>query len=174
MNQSDISQNEKAVRSRRVSRGVYIAVPIVFVLCTVYLIVHQRYQPGFNFTESLDARVFFVDKTRLPERGDYIAFLPPKTTVYPKGNLRFMKIVLGVEGDTVAVRGREVFLNNKYVATAQPVNRKGMPLEVIKAGVVPKDHYFVWTPHKESFDSRYAEIGWVHKDRVVGTAYRVY
>ena len=36
-------------------------------------------------------------------------------------------------------------------------------------GVVPEGCIFAGTPHKDGFDSRYAHIGFVCRDRLVGT-----
>ena len=35
--------------------------------------------------------------------------------------------------------------------------------------MIPRGCYFVGTPHKDGFDSRYAAIGWICMRRVFGT-----
>ena len=35
-------------------------------------------------------------------------------------------------------------------------------------GVLPRGCYFVATPNKDSFDSRYAAIGWICRAQVIG------
>ena len=34
--------------------------------------------------------------------------------------------------------------------------------------IIPRGCYFVATPNKDSFDSRYAVIGWICRPRVIG------
>jgi conjugal transfer pilin signal peptidase TrbI len=35
-------------------------------------------------------------------------------------------------------------------------------------GVIPPGHYFVWTPHRDSLDSRYALTGWIKDAQLQG------
>jgi conjugal transfer pilin signal peptidase TrbI len=126
-----------------------------------------------NTTASLPDWAFFVDRARLPARGDLIFFVPP-----PSGLLRahfgprpipFGKIVYGVAGDTVTRRGRMFFVAGRPVATAKPVSRRGERLAVGPTGTIPRGCYFVATSHPDSFDSRYAAIGWVCRPQVIGS-----
>ena len=48
--------------------------------------------------------------------------------------------------------------------------RDGRPLERIAPGVIPPDRYFVFAEHADSHDSRYAEVGLVPRDRILGRA----
>ena len=46
----------------------------------------------------------------------------------------------------------------------------GRPLTAIAAGTIPPGHYFLHADHRDSHDSRYAEIGLVPRARILGRA----
>jgi conjugal transfer pilin signal peptidase TrbI len=54
------------------------------------------------------------------------------------------------------------------VALAKPATRFGEPLALGPTGTIPRGCYFVGTPHRDSFDSRYAAIGWACRPRIIG------
>ena len=80
----------------------------------------------------------------------------------------FGKIVYGVAGDRVERRGRLFLINGMPAAVAKPRTLRGEPLEAGPTGTIPRRCYFVATPNKDSFDSRYAVIGWICRPRVIG------
>ena len=125
-----------------------------------------------NTTASLPNWAFLVDRERTPSRGDLIFFLPPASALlrahFGARPIPFGKIVSGIAGDTVTRKGRAFFVNGRYVATAKPVSRRGERLDAGPVGEVPRGCYFVATPHPDSFDSRYAVIGWVCRPRILG------
>jgi len=49
------------------------------------------------------------------------------------------------------------------------VSRLGEPLTPGATGRVPQGCFFAATPHKDGFDSRYAEIGFICAGQIVGT-----
>ena len=81
----------------------------------------------------------------------------------------FGKIVYGMPGDTISHVGRQVAVNGHLVAQMKPLTRFGERLTPGATGPVPKGCYFEATPHKDGFDSRYAEIGFVCARQVIGT-----
>lgn len=127
---------------------------------------------GFNGTNSVDGYVFLIVKNVKPERGELMAFWPPKNDFY--NNIWFVKYAKGVAGDVVDVRGQSFFLNGEYVGDAKTVSAMGVPLQAAKPGRILGGYYFVWTPHKDSFDSRYAQIGLISERSVIGRAYRIF
>src|SRR3546814_2524242 len=84
-------------------------------------------------------------------------------------DLPFGKIVYGVAGDVVAHRGDLVTINGKAVARMKARTRLGKPLAPGATGAVPAGCYFAATPHRDGFDSRYADIGFVCVRQVLGT-----
>lgn len=127
---------------------------------------------GVNLSSSVDGRVFLVLKREVPKRADLVAFWPPENRFYQ--NIWFVKYAAGVEGDLVDVADRNFFINGEFVGRAKETSLAGEPLSPSSGGVVPEDHYFVWTAHPDSFDSRYEDIGFVSKNRVIGRAIRIF
>ncbi len=126
-----------------------------------------------NTTASLPDWAFFVDRERTPERGDLIFFVPPASALlrahFGARPIPFGKIAYGVAGDSVTRRGRVFFVAGRPVATAKPVSRRGERLAIGPTGTIPRGCYFVATPHPDSFDSRYAAVGWVCRPQVIGS-----
>ena len=126
-----------------------------------------------NTSPSLPNWAFVLETKAPPARGALIFFRPPVSDVltrnFGKKPQLFGKRVYGVGGDTVTRDGRTFFVNGKAVAVAKTHSRKGEPLALGPVGVIPHGCYFVGTPHKDGFDSRYALIGWICRDRIVGT-----
>lgn len=125
-----------------------------------------------NVSPSLPYWALWTTKDAVPQRGDIILFVPPASPLlaahFGKEPKPFGKVVSGVPGDVVSRKDRAFFVNGRLVATAKPVSRRGEALALGPTGTVPQDCYFVTTPHKDSFDSRYAAIGWVCKSRILG------
>lgn len=129
---------------------------------------HERYLLTVNHTESLSHWAFIVDRKAQPGRGDLIYFAPPENPYYEDQG--FVKIIAGVPGDRVHRKAQVYFVAEREIGVANPVSRAGDPLEPGPVGVIPAGHYFVFTPHKDSYDSRYDDIGWIGRDRIVGVA----
>lgn len=130
----------------------------------------QRYRFGLNETESLPNWAFVADqRNRRPKRGDLVAFIPPANRFYPEG-MAFAKIVGGVPGDLVEVRGRGFYVAGRYVGEAKTHSQDGEPVEMGPTGRLPPGHYFLYTPHLDSLDSRYRLVGWVPQARILGVA----
>ena len=81
----------------------------------------------------------------------------------------FAKVAYGLPGDVVTRVGRDVFVNGTRIAASKPLTKRGDPLTEGPLGVVPEGCVFAATHHKDGFDSRYAHIGFVCRDRLVGT-----
>lgn len=125
-----------------------------------------------NATTSLPNWAFFVDRKQTPRRGDIIFFVPPESALlashFGRERHLFGKIVVGAPGDRVITMGRTFLIGGRPVATAKTASRRGEPLALGPTGVLPDGCYFVATPHPDSFDSRYAAIGWVCRPRILG------
>lgn len=153
---------------------------LVFVLVALLARINPKYDIHWNLSESIKATFFIVDKTALPNRGDYAAFnyydftaeayklgimdTPPKVV--------FIKQVVGVAGDVVSQKNREFFVNGQSVGVAKVKSKKGRLLKANEfEGVIPFGFYYVYTPHKDSYDSRYADVGLIPVKEVKGKAY---
>lgn len=141
---------------------------IFFGFCLIWFVTYH-YGIQINISESLPQKVFLVLKNTLPGKNDFVAFKAEGNGVYPSDTV-FVKKVAGVAGDTVSVKDREFTVANHVIGIAKEVSKKGMPLELGSIGTIPKGEIFVFTPHKDSFDSRYQNIGWIKQDAIIGRA----
>lgn len=125
-----------------------------------------------NATESLPNWAFVVENNRAPAKGEYVFFNPPRSALvrahFGEKPPMFGKVVRGVPGDVVTRRGQTFYVNGEPAAVAKTVSLRGEPLAAGPTGVIPADCYFVATPHKDGFDSRYAAIGWICRKRLIG------
>lgn len=125
-----------------------------------------------NQTTSLPNWAFVIHKTHVPRRGDYVFFVPPQHPIvvrhFGPTKQMFGKIVYGMPGDTVEHRGDQVLVAGRVVSHTKPETRFGEPLVPGADGIVPRGCYYVGTPHKDGFDSRYAAIGYACADKIVG------
>jgi signal peptidase I len=130
-----------------------------------------------------------------PHRGDVVVFRAPAD---PSMNL--IKRLVGLPGDHVVVKDNHLFINGAPVpltpdgtyeggygfsGAALEKERFGAADHVIMlaperlaadfAGVVPAGHYFFMGDNRnDSEDSRFAEVGFVPEDRLVGHAIRIW
>jgi conjugal transfer pilin signal peptidase TrbI len=130
----------------------------------------QRYHFAFNETDSLPNWAFVADQAqRTPRRGDLVVFVPPPTPFYP-GGMAFGKIVGGVPGDLVQRLGRAFYVNGRLIGIAKTHAQDGRAVAAGPVGRIPPGRYFVYTPHRDSLDSRYALVGWIPQARILGVA----
>ncbi|MDA0967632.1 MAG: S26 family signal peptidase [Proteobacteria bacterium] len=153
------------------SKSLKATFAIVVVSVVLVVVINIKYSIMINATGSLGNLAFLVEKGVIPqEKGEYIAFIPPKNPYYTK---TFVKIIGGVAGDEVTQEDRIYYVNGIKIGRAKEVSLKGDPLSTGPVGLIPENHYFVYTPMKDSYDSRYKTIGWIPKDLVVGTAHPI-
>lgn len=110
----------------------------------------------------------FVYKVTDPKRGDIIVFLP-------NGNEKshyYVKRVIGVPGDTVLIQNGAVYINGevyKEEIEVAAIEEAGLASEEI---TLDSDEYFVLGDNRNnSEDSRYANIGNIKKDYIIGKAW---
>lgn len=164
------------VRSLIIQRFTRWTMLAIGALATVWLVSNALspwYRIGINGTDSLPGVLYLVFKQQLPETpGDLVAFHPPRNRFYRDG-MFFIKKAIGMPGDEVTSEGSRFYINGEYVGTAKQRSRTGEPLRPGPIGVIPDGHYFVSTPHPNSYDSRYEDIGWISKNRIIGRAVRL-
>ena len=149
----------------------------ITVLAVSGAIFASFYRIAFNLTPSMPYTVFLVEKSApLPgtlKRNEIVAWLWPGGMHYGQGAL-FVKFVKGLPGDRVeglGKDGRDYYVNGEYLGTAKKVSRYGDRLDANPPGVVPQGHYYLFAPHRDSLDSRYAVTGYVPLGLIVGRAH---
>lgn len=103
-----------------------------------------------------------------PKPGDIVVFLP-------NGNEKshyYVKRVIGVPGDTVQIKEGEVYVNGELFEDEEefaPILDAELAAEPVK---LLEDEYFVLGDNRNnSEDSRYANIGNVKKEYIIGKAW---
>lgn len=126
-----------------------------------------------NQTDSLPNWAFFIHRKKLPARGDYVFFSAPANALVKRhfGAVppMFAKRAYGMPGDVVVHEGALVRVNGRPVARMKRHTRRGETLTPGPTGVIPRGCYYVGTPHRDGFDSRYAEIGFICAPQIIGT-----
>ncbi len=174
-----------SARVRVLRTALVAALVLAWPIRAVVGEVSERYMLALNLTESLPERAFWIERVgaageaRTPREvldglsyGDRIAFLVGEgAREHYRPETVFVKKVKGLPGQTVTVNeDRIVHIDGQPVAKAREQSRSGLPLQPIEGGVIPEGKVFVWTPHEDSYDSRYADIGLVDSARLIGTA----
>src|SRR5688572_5766316 len=163
---------------------------VVFVLIFTTFIAQATQVP----TPSMKPTImvgdhFFLDKIAFPgnfpkavrdwlprrniERGDIIAFRPP-----PSANMTtpFVKRVIGIGGDVIEVKNRDVYLNGALLEEPYKIHANHSSLgscEFCGPVTVPEDKFFVMGDNRDnSNDSRY--WGYVDRESVIGKPLFVY
>ena len=91
----------------------------------------------------------------------------------PRRGEGFVKILKGLPGDRVEVQGQQVWLVHpggvrEYLGEWKSHSRRGVPLRPIASQVIPPGQVYVWAPHPDALDSRYAAVGLVSQRSIVG------
>ena len=98
-----------------------------------------------------------------PKRGDITLVY---NTFY-QGNL--VRRIIGEEGDKIAYdKDGDIWVGNKRVGKVYPTTRDGRPLQPLRPVIIPKGYLLLYAPHPKSFDSRYVEVGLVHRHQLQG------
>ncbi len=99
-----------------------------------------------------------------PGIGDVVLFDPPPAV---GADVPYLKTVRGLPGARVqAGPARTFVVDGRVLGIAKARARDGRPLAAVAPGTVPPGHYFLHGPHRDSHDSRYAEIGFVPRGRI--------
>ena len=121
-----------------------------------------------NASWSHDAWGYWLLPAATPRKGDLAIFEPPETL---GATAPYLKRVLGAPGDRVSVDAHgHVFVGGAAAGRAKPFALDGRALTAIAPGTIPEGHFYLHGDHRDSHDSRYAEIGLVPRDRILGRA----
>lgn len=181
--ESSISADEKRkkVKGYLVEGLFYIALLLVCVFIIPNYVVQRAAVSGPSMMETLqDKDNVLVSKISYelhdPERFDIVVFYPYKYKEEYKDDEEkkkehFVKRVIGLPGETIQIIGSDIYINGEILEEnygKDPIAKQGIVAEPITLG---KDEYFLMGDNREvSYDSRYADIGPIHKKAIDGKA----
>ena len=134
---------------------------------------HSHYALGLNATHSLPGTLYLIERGTIPQRGEYVAFRWAGGGPYPMG-VTFIKLLAGQPGDTVTRDGATFVVAGTAIGQAKHFSRRGDSLQPGPTGTLPEGRYFVFAPHPDSLDSRYALTGWIAREQIIGQAHALY
>ena len=162
-----------AVVKEVLSWTVEIALTLLIAFTFVYFIGLRTSVVGQSMSKTLNGggQILvnrFVYKVTDPKTNDIVVFLP-------NGNEKshyYVKRVIGVPGDKIQIKNGAVYVNGELfdekVDTAA-IEDAGLASEEITVG---EDEYFVLGDNRNSSeDSRYANIGNVKREYIIGKAW---
>ena len=136
------------------------------LLAAAFLLAASRVHVNASWSD--DAWGYLLLPIGKPQLGEVVIFESPDDL---GAQAPYLKRVLGVPGDAVTVDGTgEVSLNGEAVARAKPRALDGRVLVPVAPATIPPGHYYLHADHADSHDSRYAEIGLVPRERILGRA----
>jgi conjugal transfer pilin signal peptidase TrbI len=138
---------------------------ILIISLLIGLLISNRLVFVVNVTESLPQVFWLGVKGITPKKGDYIVFTASGH------DMSFIKRIAGESGDEIKVKGCDFFIDNEYVATAKTHSLEGKVLDLSEEGKLREGEYFVLGEHKDSFDSRYKQMGRIEESRILAVAY---
>ena len=152
---------------------VEIALTLLLAFTFVYFVGLRTSVVGQSMAETLNSgdEILvnrFVYKVTNPKPNDIIVFLP-------NGNEKshyYVKRVIAVPGDTVLIQNGTVYVNGEAFdeeISVDSIQDAGLAEEEITLGT---DEYFVLGDNRNnSEDSRYANIGNIKKEYIIGKAW---
>ena len=150
------------------ARRRHIGLAVMVALAALWLVAASRVHVNASWSDGAWGYAAFPLFGEEPAIGDRVLFDPPEAL---GAAVPYLKTVRGVPGTTVAVgKDGTVRLDGVPVGRAKTHALDGRPLAAIAPGAIPPGHYFLHADHVDSHDSRYAEIGLVAAERILGRA----
>lgn len=170
------NQHGESASSRRFGNRLLGAAFLIFLAGTGYSALdafHRNHALMINATDSLPNWAFYMTRTTVLKRGDYVSFTPPRHPLvlshFGATPPMFAKIIYGMPGDIVSRSRTTVMINGKIIGHTKPFSKRGELLVPGPTGIIPEGCYYAGTPAKDGFDSRYAAIGFVCARQIFGT-----
>lgn len=149
------------------------------IFLVIYLFLFRPFKvegtsmyPNFYDQEYVLTNLIIL-RFQAPKFGDVVVFKAP-----PEPEKDYIKRIIGVAGDTIALKNGEIWLNGKELDESKILKSavKTFPGAFLQEGeevIVPNNEYFVMGDNRSaSSDSR--EWGFVKKDEIIGESMFVY
>jgi len=146
-----------------------VALAIAFLLRS--FIVEPRFIPSGSMEPTLQiGDRILVDKISLkwqePQRGDILIFYPPKSPAIEDSSKAYIKRLVGIAGDQIAVQGGKVYRNGQAMDEeyiAEPIRYSMRPV------TVPQGYYWMMGDNR-NFSNDSHVWGFLPKQNVIGKA----
>ena len=143
-----------------------IALACIAGVAALWLLAASRVHVNASWSD--DAWGYLVVPLGEPALGDRVLFEPPEGL---GARVPYLKTVRGLPGARVTVdEDRTVSVDGVALGRAKTEALDGRPIEAAAPGIVPDGHFHLHADHPDSHDSRYAEIGLVPRERILGRA----
>lgn len=159
--------NEKVINVLK-DVGGYVLIILAVIVIRVFIFDPVRVDGPSMDTTLQDGEVLILNKVKYRkhdiERYDVV--------VVNDGDKKIIKRVIGLPNETIEIKNNKVYANgleldNSFAST----ETNDFNLTDIGLKKIPADSYFVLGDNRRiSHDSRYADIGTIKKDQIVGKA----
>ena len=166
-------ENQFAVVKEVLSWTVEIALTLLIAFTFVYFIGLRTSVVGQSMSKTLNGgdQILvnrFVYKVTDPKTDDIVVFLP-------NGNEKshyYVKRVIGCPGDTVQIKNGTVYVNGKaFDEETDVASIEDAGLAAGKRSLGSEEYFVLGDNRNNSEDSRYANIGNIKKDYIIGKAW---
>lgn len=172
--QTKETDNKKTKEKKR-SHFSYVAEIIIYIalilLCVFWVpehVMQRTVVKGESMENTLhNGESLLVNRlfTYTPSRYDIVVFYPQGRDVEEY----YVKRVYGLPGETVQIKGTEIYVNNEKVADDYAKNAIDDPGIAEEPLLLAEDEYFVLGDNRQvSMDSRDSDVGPVKKDNIAG------
>ena len=151
-------------------RNARIGLAVMVLLAVLWLLAISRIHVNASWSDPAWG-YFVLPMWGNPEPGNLVIFEPPvPESGIPR--IPYLKTILGTPGMRVSVDSDgTVTVGNTVAGEAKTNALDGRPLKQTEPTIIPPGHYYVHADHVDSHDSRYAEIGLVPRERILGRAF---
>lgn len=162
-------KEKKTLKQEIISWVVTLATAIVLALVIRTFIFEPIRVDGSSMADTLhDGEITFTFKTGYlfndPQRQDVVICRYPNRSEY------FVKRVMGIPGDTIAILGNTVYINGQAVEEPYLTPERNRYDHTMKAVTLGENEYFVMGDNRDnSNDSRnLTSVGPITRDMIVG------
>ncbi len=146
---------------------IFLAVSLIAI--SFWII--NRFEIVVNYSDSLPYHFVIIDKKLIPTKREQIfVFYVYDNKQLGNKKIKFIKKIAGLPFDKIIIDNKKIFVANKFIGVIKNKSRNNQALSAIDKKIIGEHQYFAYAPHKDSFDSRYNEIGLIDEKNIVGTA----